>query len=39
MYIIITGIYYTIDVLSGEKWILYNCIKKIVNFDINNHNI
>lgn len=29
---------YTIDTLENAKCILYKCIQKIVNFDINNHN-
>ena len=30
---------YTIDVLNTEKWVLYTCIKKIVNFDIDINNM
>ena len=29
---------YDIDMLNNSKCILYKCISKIVNFDINNHN-
>lgn len=29
---------YTIDIISNPKCILYKCISKVVNFDINNHN-
>jgi len=29
---------YNIDILNNPKCILYKCIQKNVNFDINNHN-
>ena len=30
---------YTVDTLENPKCILYKCISKNVNFDINNHNV
>ena len=36
---ITNNINYDIDLLNGTKCILYKCISKNINFDINNHSV